>query len=67
MGLRYLCGQVELQRVIDSVDLVAVCDRKSFAAQHVASEAENMLGTRPNFHGEFVELLKREINDRAGL
>jgi predicted dehydrogenase len=60
MGLRHLHGQAELQRVFGSVDLVAVCDRNISTAEHVASEAEKMLGTRPAVYSDFDELLDKE-------
>ncbi len=60
MGLRHLYGQAELQRVFDSVDFVAVCDRNISTAEHVANQAEKMLGTHPTVYGDFDEMLDKE-------
>ena len=47
MGLRHLYGQAESQRTYGTFDYVAVCDVSESAATHVASEAERLLGRRP--------------------
>ena len=60
MGLRHLYGEVELKRVADTFDLVAVCDLNRSAAEHVASEAEKGLGARPRVYTNFDELLEAE-------
>ena len=62
MGLRHLYGEVELKRVFDSFDLVAVCDVNLSAAEHVANEAEKGLGRRPRVYTSFDELLDKETS-----
>ena len=60
MGLRHLYGQIESKRVFDSFDYVAVCDVARSAAEHVASEAEQGLGRRPNVYTDFDDMLSGE-------
>jgi predicted dehydrogenase len=67
MGLRHLFGEVELQRVFGTFDLVALCDVNRDAAEHVAAEAEKGLGTRPRVYTDFDELLDRERPDAVDI
>ena len=60
MGLRHLYGEVELKRVADCFELVAVCDRNLTSAQHVVAEAEKGLGVRPKIYTDFDDLLVSE-------
>ena len=67
MGLRHIYGEVELQRVFGTFDLVALCDVAREAADHVAGEAEEGLGTRPRVYTDFDELLERERPDAVDI
>lgn len=58
--MRHMYGQIELHRVLDSVDLIAVCDVNRSSAEHVAGVAEKGLGTRPAIYSDFDELLDKE-------
>ncbi len=60
MGLRHLYGEVELKRVTDSFDLIAVCDLNQSAADHIANEAERCLGRRPEIYTDFDRMLSAE-------
>ena len=47
MGLRHVYGLMELRtQGFDVFDLVALCDKQLSAVEHVASEAERVLGKR---------------------
>lgn len=60
MGLRHMYGEIELQRVHGTLDLVALCDFNRSAADHVASVAEEGLGRRPNVYTSFDEMVEKE-------
>ena len=60
MGLRHLYGQVESQRLYGSFEYVAVCDISESAANHVADEANVLLGYRPKVYTDFEKLLEEE-------
>ncbi|MDP3061592.1 MAG: Gfo/Idh/MocA family oxidoreductase, partial [Chloroflexota bacterium] len=61
MGLRHLYGLIELkQRGFDTYDLTALCDLHPEAAQHVASVAEQGLGSRPRIYTNYDEMLEKE-------
>jgi predicted dehydrogenase len=48
MGSRHLLGLKELQEAgAENVDLIAVCDLRRDNAEHLANEAETLLGRRP--------------------
>jgi predicted dehydrogenase len=61
MGLRHVYGLMELRtQGFDVFDLVALCDKQSSAVEHVASEAEKVLGKRPKTYTDFDEMLEKE-------
>ena len=60
MGLRHTHGIAETTRTFGTFRLAAVCDRHETAALHVASEAERLMGERPNVYADFDQMLDRE-------
>lgn len=61
MGLRHIYGHIELQRMgFDTFDMVALCDRHTTSAEHVASEFERATGKRPKVYADFEEMLEKE-------
>ena len=61
MGLRHVYGLMELRtQGFDVFDLVALCDKQLSAVEHVASEAERVLGKRPKTYTDFDEMLEKE-------
>lgn len=62
MGLRHTHGIAEAKRVFGKVRLAAVCDQHIEAADHVASEAERLMGYRPSTYTDFTRMLNTEKN-----
>ena len=60
MGLRHMYGEIELKRVSDPFQLLAVCDVNASSAEHVAGVAEDGLGRRPRVYASFDALLEAE-------
>jgi len=66
MGARHLRGYGELERVRPgSLKLRAVCDPQTDIAEAVASEAEELLGTRPATYPTALEALAAEPDIEA--
>ena len=63
MGLRHIYGQYELKQNKDIFDMVAVCDLNPSAAEHVASEAEKVLGKKPKVYTDFDRMISEETLD----
>ena len=63
MGLRHIYGQYELKQNRDSFDMVAVCDLNEGSAEHVANEAEKVLGKRPKVYTDFDLMISKESLD----
>lgn len=62
MGLRHMYGEIELQRIHGTFDLIALCDFNESAANHVANVAEKGLGRRPKVYTNFDEMVDKEKN-----
>lgn len=60
MGLRHTRGFIELAGKFDTFRLAAVCDLHEQAANHVATEIEKALGTRPKIYTDFNRMLDEE-------
>ena len=61
MGLRHICGLIELkERGFDTFELAALCDQHRPAAEHVAAVAEEGLGQRPRIYVEYEAMLEKE-------
>lgn len=67
MGLRHVYGEIEANRVFGTLELTAVCDANRTAAEHVASEAESGLGSRPTVYTDFNEMLEFERPDAVDI
>jgi len=66
MGARHVRGMGELQQVAPgSVRLLGVCDRREEAAQKVAAEAEELLGSRPAVFTDVEKALAGEPSIQA--
>jgi predicted dehydrogenase len=63
MGLRHVHGISELWSKKKTFQLTAVCDRHEPTAQHVAEEAERLMGFRPEVYTDFSEMLEKENLD----
>lgn len=67
MGLRHVRGYAELERVNPgSLHLRAVCDTRAESAERAASEAEDLLGYRPNSYRDIETCLTSEKCLEAG-
>ncbi|MEX0762648.1 MAG: Gfo/Idh/MocA family oxidoreductase [Dehalococcoidia bacterium] len=60
MGLRHTYGIAELWEKFGTFRLAAVCDRHGPAAEHVAFEAERLMGHRPAVFTDLTEMLDRQ-------
>lgn len=67
MGLRHALGYIELRRLYDSFDLVAICDRHEQAAVHVADIVEQATGKRPTIHLDYNDMLEFEALDAVDI
>ena len=66
MGARHVRGMGELERTAPgSVRLLAVCDMREEAAQRVAAEAEELLGTKPRAFADIEDALAAEPSLQA--
>ena len=63
MGLRHIYGQYELKQNRDPFDMIAVCDLNEDSAEHVANEAEKVLGKRPKVYTDFDLMISKESLD----
>lgn len=63
MGGRHLYGLQELQLSgMSNVELVAACDLRRDNAEHLADEAERLLGRRPRVFSDLAEMV-RQVSD----